>query len=244
MKDPKLRTVEKIKPPYPLGKFPKEFAFLIGKEIVYKLATQPDLNLEGPEWERIFALAINAQWKPSNVGLDDIVKDVCAWGAKTVKNTNPFTAKSIRLISGRNSPVYSYDERDLGSNPNKIGRMALEIWNKRIESLRNKFSHLRTVVLIKSSSVTEFTVFEIETVMYNFDDYEWRRNKRGNLEGHDKRAGIHKFTWQPHGSQFTIIENVPETKLCFKIKKPSKLNEDSVLKSLGFNKNWIQIIKS
>jgi len=31
-----------------------------------------------------------------------------------------------------------------------------------------------------------------------------------NLEGYDRSGDAHVFTWQPHGSQFTIIENVPE----------------------------------
>jgi hypothetical protein len=63
--------------------------------------------LEGSEWERIFAKAIDAEWKPSNVGLDDIIKGAFAWGAKTVKSNVPHQATSVRLIPGRNNPEYS-----------------------------------------------------------------------------------------------------------------------------------------
>ena len=34
---PKLRTVNKSAPAYALNKFPKEFPYIIGKEIVYLL---------------------------------------------------------------------------------------------------------------------------------------------------------------------------------------------------------------
>lgn len=61
--------------------------------------------LEGTDWEQIFARLIGARWKPSNVGLDDVLLEQTAWGAKTVKNDNPATASRVRLISGRNSPV-------------------------------------------------------------------------------------------------------------------------------------------
>lgn len=29
------------------------------------------------------------------------------------------------------------------------------------------------------------------------------------LEDRETKSGFHKFTWQPHGSQLTIIEEVP-----------------------------------
>jgi hypothetical protein len=71
----------------------------------------------------------------------------------------------------------------LNRNPQEIGNDVLEIWNARVESLRNKFSHLRNVVLIKS------------------------------------------FTWQSHGSQFTIIDDVPQEYLLAQVKPPKKLDK-------------------
>jgi hypothetical protein len=50
------------------------------------LATKGRPSLEGEEWEKIFASSIGAEWKPSNIGLDDVVLGNTAWGAKTVKN--------------------------------------------------------------------------------------------------------------------------------------------------------------
>src|SRR4030042_1742692 len=87
-KIPRLRTVDKTLPLYPLNRFPKNFAFNLGREIVYVLATKGSNVLEGSEWEKIFADCIGANWRPSNVGLDDVIFQSCAWGAKTVKSSD------------------------------------------------------------------------------------------------------------------------------------------------------------
>ena len=99
MQSPRLRTVEKYHPPYLLNKFPAHFAVNLGREVVYLLASRSkDARLEGQDWEEIFARLIGAAWKPSNVGLDDIVLEQTAWGAKTVKHAKPSTVSKIRLI--------------------------------------------------------------------------------------------------------------------------------------------------
>ena len=243
-KPPKLRTVSKVEPPYPLGEFPKDFIFKIGREIIYVLATAPVPTVEGKIWERIFSEAINAKWKPSVVGLDDVVLGVCAWGAKSIYHDHPYKAERVRLISGRCSPTYSFGETDLSAHADHIGAEVLEIWNARVEDIRNKFAHLRTVVLIKSDDLTEFAVFETETIRYPPDRYRWERNKNGNLEGFDVRTGLHCFTWQPHGSQFTIIESVPKSRICFRVRKPEARDRNTLLKEIGFNRSWVEIVES
>ena len=241
MKSPRLRTVDKVKPPYPLNQFPRDFGHKIGREVVYLLATKPTPSLEGSEWEQIFATAIGAGWKPSNVGLDDIILKTCAWGAKSVKHADPHKANKVRLISGRNSPAYSFDKTDLGVDPQLIGNDVLNIWNARVDAIRNKFAHLRTVVLIKSNDLTKLAVFETETIRYPPDMYSWSRNKRGNLEGLYKANNEHCFTWQPHGSQFTIIESVPTNCLLISLVAPQKLDKEVVLQALNFEDNWITV---
>lgn len=241
-KTPKLRTVNKSVSAFPLNQFPKEFPFLLGKELIYLLASKGKPELEGSEWENIFANCIGADWKPSNVGLDDVVLGNTAWGAKTVKSSNPSTQKKVRLISGRNSPVYSYGETiDTSSEPNTIGKLVLDIWNERVSAIREKFKHLRTVVLIKSNDLQEVVVFEFETIRYDNELYSWNWNKNNNLEGIDLKTGEHRFTWQPHGSQFTIIEEVPSHSIVIKIKQPETLNKEQVLKALGFDNSWITV---
>ncbi|MEO6135035.1 MAG: hypothetical protein ABIP35_07775 [Ginsengibacter sp.] len=239
---PKLRTVNKSVAAFPLNEFPKEFPFLLGKELIYLLASKGKSELEGSDWESIFASCIGADWKPSNVGLDDVIIGNTAWGAKTVKATKPSTQKKVRLISGRNSPIYSFGERiDTDANPNTVGSLILDIWNERVSAIREKFKHLRTIVLIKSGDLSEVVVFEFETIRYDNELFNWEWNKNNNLVGYGKKTGEHQFTWQPHGSQFTIIEDVPETSLVINIKRPATLDKEEILTALGFDKSWITV---
>lgn len=241
-KSPKLRTVHKSVSAFPLNKFPKEFPFLLGKELIYLLASKGKPELEGSEWESIFSTCIGADWKPSNVGLDDVVMGNTAWGAKTVKSNNPSLQKKVRLISGRNSPNYSFGERsDQKAEAHLIGKLVLEIWNERVSAIREKYKHLRTVVLVKSNDLSEIVVFEFDTIRYDHELYRWEWNKNNNLIGTNKRSGEHSFTWQPHGSQFTIIEDVPEKGLIIKIKQPKVLDKDQILAALGFDKSWVTV---
>jgi hypothetical protein len=147
----------------------------------------------------------------------------------------------VRLISGRNSPAYSFDQTDLDAQPQLLGDSVLEIWNARVEAIRAHFSHLRTVVLVKSPDLTTLTVFEFETVFYPPENYTWQKNKNGNLEAIEKHTGAHRFTWQPHGSRFTIIEPVPQNCLLVTLKSPPRLDKDEVLAALHYDDSWVTV---
>lgn len=241
MAEPRLRTVNKAVPPYPINKFPPQFIETFAADVIYMLATKSSMALEGDEWEQIFAHCVGAQWKPSNVGLDDVIMENCCWSAKTVKSgsANIGTQQAVRLISGRNSPTYSFGvDKITAADPNDVGKMVLEIWNERVSGIRQYFKFARTVVLVKGQDYSEYLIFETETIRYDEDQYDFEWNSRGNLEGFTKGTHIHKFTWQPHGSQFTIVEEIPPERVHLRIKKPEKLDKDAVLKTLGFEKSW------
>lgn len=241
MKEPRLRTVNKAEPPYKINDFPKSFIEKFGAEIVYMYATKSTMSIEGDEWEQIFSNCIGADWKPSNVGLDDVqLKNAC-WSAKTVMGqTHIGEQKTVRLISGRNSPTYSFGiDRITEENPNKIGELVLDIWNERVSGIRQIFKFARTIVLVKSSDYTEYLIFETDTIRYDPSDYNFVWNSRGNLEGLSKKENTHCFTWQPHGSQFTIIEKIPKDRLHVKVRLPKKLDKEAVLKTIKYDSSWI-----
>ncbi len=241
---PRLKGVDKYKPDYPLGQFPDGFAMELGKEIIYLLATRNPPTLEGSDWEQIFARCIGAQWTPSNVGLDDVQLHQMAWSAKTVKHKNPFEANHIRLISGRNSPDYSFAVENVHTeDPNQLGAMILGIWNARITDVRKKFATTRTVVLIKGEDLSTVSVFEEEALKFLPEEYKWEWNQRGNLEGYVKGTNDKRFTWQPHGSQFTITTVVPDNRLKLRIKQPPRLDRNAVLTQLKFDPSWVEIVK-
>jgi hypothetical protein len=209
------------------------------------MATRQPATIEGPDWEKIFAHCINAEWKPSNVGLDDVVLGSFGWSAKTVKATNPFNAKRVRLISGRNSPTYSFGVSDIRVvDPCDLGAHVLSIWNERVSAIRQNYKELRTVILVKSNDLSELVVFEFETIRYDPELFTWRWNKNKNLEGYKIDTDDHVFTWQPHGSQFTIVEEVPKEKLALRIKQPTQLKTDDVLAGVGFNPSWIEVVNT
>ena len=247
---PRLRKATKTSPLFPLNSFPATFVDRLSEHICYHLATRGGADLEGKDWEKIFASCIGASWTPSNVGLDDITHNPSstAWGAKTVKariDTSSQararrTPQKIRLISGRNSPDYSFDSAvdRRKHNPNEVGSMVLEIWNARVREVRAKFENLRTVVLMKGEDLHTAAVFEFDTDMFIPGDLAWEWNTNGNLEGRMLSTNQHKFTWQPHGSQFTIVEEVPVDALRLQFKQPDSLPLKAVLEQVGFNSSF------
>lgn len=245
MKDPRLRTVNKEVPPYELNKFPHKFVDTFARNIVYLLATKQSMSIEGNEWEEIFAECVGAKWKPSNIGLDDVVMGNTCWGAKTVfaQSKHLERQETVRLISGRNSPTYSYGvDKITSAPPDEIGEMVLGIWNERVSAVRHIFKFVRTVVLVKKKDYLEYLIFEFDTVRYDAELYYFQWNTRGNLEGYDKQHNNHCFTWQPHGSQFTIIEKIPQERLHIRVKHPGMLDKASVLKTLDFSEDWYSIL--
>lgn len=244
MTEPKLRNAH-VKEPYPLGEFPEGFAKVVAGELSASIAVGRT-DVEGKDWEQIFAKAIKAEWHPSVIGLDDILVPSlsAAWGAKTVKNSKPFLAKRIRLISGRNSLAYSYDVSDLKSlSPSEIGEKVLGIWNERVASLYKKYKTLRTVTLLKGPDLKNVSVFEKDTVRYFFEEYDWKWNKGNNLVGIAKSNDETKFTWQPHGAQFTIHENVPDNALHIELDPPKIFPTDAILKLIGFGDKSFRVIE-
>jgi hypothetical protein len=95
--------------------------------------------------------------------------------------------------------------------------------------------------LVKSNDLSQVAVFEFDTIRYDPELFNFIWNKNGNLEGYPKGTKDKRFVWQPHGSQFTIIEKVPEQTLILKIKQPETLNKEKILTAIGFDKSWVTI---
>ena len=199
-------------------------------------------DITGTDWGDAFAQAINGTHLDSPVGIADVVLDKNCWSMKTVKNTDPFSAKNIRLISGRCSPDYSYGITDPHKDVQKTGEAVLGIWNERVNIANDHYSQLRTSILVRSEDLLSYTLFEEETLRYRTTDYHWNANKNGNLIGLDKNEKV-CFTWQPHGSQFTIHTEIPENAIKFTIKQPPRLEQKDILEKLNFDSSWITIVR-
>ena len=134
MEHPKLRDSTRLLTHelYPINEIPENIIRKLGRQLVYLLCIGRK-DLSGDDWGNVFAEAIGGVHLQSPIGIADVVYDKMAWSMKTVKKDNPHTSNfSIRLISGRCSPDYSYGISDPHEDIQKTGRAVLNIWNERV----------------------------------------------------------------------------------------------------------------
>lgn len=240
---PEVRTRDGIEKhePYPLNEFRKDIIESIAKRIVH-LKAVGKADMSGDEFSRIFADSVGGMSYAKPVGIADVSWNGCCWSVKTVQHKRPHKAKSLRLISGRNSPTYSSRISDTLADVTATGRSVLDIYNKRIERAKWDHDDVRLVVLIRNMAAQEFTLFERPIVSLVANCYRWEKNKNNNLQGFENDRRM--FTWQPHGSQFTIHEPVPSSATRFKINhEPGMLEMEHVLRLVKFSPDWVTILE-
>jgi len=224
---------------YPLGQIPPQMIYQMGKWFTYQyLVGSKDIT--GGVWGDVFAASIGGTHLDSSLGLADVIYESQCWSTKTVKTNNPHSQKRVRVISGRCSPDYSYGITDPHKDIQKTGTAVLSIYNERINIAKDKYEPLRAVILIRNFDTFEFSLFEHEVYRYVTSEYEWRSNRSGNLEGFDA-TDRHCFTWQPHGSQFTVLYDAPTSVIKFSVKHPPVLDFQKTLDQAGFDESWITI---
>lgn len=155
MKHPKLRDSKHLitNELYPIGDIPKEYIVKIGGHVVYPIHSGR-ADMTGDDWGDIFADAIGGKHLASPVGIADVELGNMAWSMKTVKSTNVFECESIRLISGRCSPDYSFGITDPHENIQRTGDAVLAVWNERINIARDHYNQVRESILIRNEELT------------------------------------------------------------------------------------------
>lgn len=243
MRRPKLRDLSRLKTNelFPINDIPKDVIVKIGGYLIYLLYIGRT-DISGDDWSDAFAYAIGGENLSSPIGIADVVFQKMAWSMKTVKSNNPFSARSVRLISGRCSPDYSYGITDPHKNIQETGRAVLGIWNERINIAQDSYNPVRTSILVRSADLLSYCLFEEENHRYRTNDYIWEVNRNGNLEGKDVATGEVRFTWQPHGSQFTIHTKIPSSAVRFEIKRPPIISKSAIWEAINFNESWVKIL--
>lgn len=244
MEHPKLRDSKRllVHEPYPLNEFPENVIKNIGRQLIFLLCIGRT-DISGNDWGDVFAKAIGGNHLQSSLGIADVEFDKMAWSMKTVKYSNPHQLdKHIRLISGRCSPDFSYGITDPHEDIQKTGRCVLNIWNERVNIAGDYYSQVRNCILVRSDDLLTYTLFEEKNHRFATNAYRWIENKNGNLIGVNKKTGENCFTWQPHGSQFTIHTKVPSKTIKFKIKCPPVLNVEHTLKQINYDDSWVEIV--
>jgi hypothetical protein len=229
--------------PWPIGSFSDGVITRISRQLVHRMAVG-HADITGDDFGTIFANAVEGVHRESPLGIADVVRNGYAWSVKTVKSNNPFSQSTVRLISGRNSPDYSLGIQNLHKDLNATGKAVLAVWNARVNESLGEHDDLRVAVFVRNMSRREFVLFEEVAQRYAADDYIWTKNRQGNLEGRDKTTGNHKFTWQFHGSQFTVKRHVPGSAIKFRIKNaPTTLEMQHVLRLARYSDSWVEIIR-
>jgi len=243
MHRPRLRDNKGKKPLelYPLGEIPQNVVWEISKWMTYYFAIGK-ADIAGEDWGDIFAKGIKGEHLGRPIGLADVVLEGMAWSVKSVKMTKPHDRKKARVISGRCSPDYSHGIANPHEDIQNTGRAVLSIYNERINIAKEDYEPLRTIILIRDFNTLEFTLFEQDTVRYITSEYIWEKNKNGNLEGYHMESNRHCFTWQPHGSQFTVLYDIPAYACRFKIKRPAVFDVEEALQQIGFDESWVTIL--
>ena len=243
MNKPKLRGKRtRRESPYSLGEIPDSILRLIGGQIVHRSAIGMR-DISGDDAAEIFAFAIEGEHRSSPLGIADVCFKNCACSVKTVKSNNPFKVQQVRLISGRNSPDYSLGISMAHDDIQKTGSAVLSIWNARVDETLDEFDELRVVVMIRNFESKQFLIFEEEAQRYIPSEFEWQYNDKRNLEGVEKSTGERKFTWQFHGSQFTVHRAVPVSARKFQINTDiPTLDSSAVLKEIGYSQAWVELI--
>ncbi len=233
MHRPKLRDniKKQFNEPYLLGDFPDYIIRKIGKH-----------DISGEVWGDIFAKSIDGDHLNSPVGLADVILDGMAWSVKSIKATKPHDIHKARVISGRCSPDYSYGIQNPHEDLQLTGRAVLGIWNERVNIAKDSFEPLRSILLIRNINTLEFTLYEHELHRFNTRDFIWKVNKKGNVEGYEIDSQKHVFTWQPHGSQFTIIHSIPSSAKKFILKRPPVLDFNKTMQQVNYDDSWVTIL--
>lgn len=243
MPRPRLRDANRLRTHelYPLNVFPDDLVRRIGSYFIY-LYYIGRKDISGSDWGDAFAAAINGTHLDSPIGIADVTFDRCCWSMKTVKAADPLSCHTVRLISGRCSPDYSYGISDPHEDIQRTGDAVLGIWNERVNIATDHFGQVRTAILIRSTDLKTYLLFEEDTQRFRTTDFHWKVNTNGNLIGLDDN-NVTCFTWQPHGSQFTIHTKVPEENTKFKITLPeTRLNLTDVLDIINYDDSWVTIL--
>ncbi len=238
LRDSKKLNTEEI---YPINEIPEKIITKIFGHIVYLIGTGRK-DISGDDFGDALAKAINGIHYASPVGIVDVSVGKMAWSAKTIKISNPFRAKIVRLISGRNSPDYSMGIHNAHEDIQKTGDAVLQIWNERINVAHSSFNTLRTMVLIRSGDLKDFVLYEENAEQFAISNYSWVKNRNGNLLGVEKQTKRTCFTWQPHGAQFTIHSVLPSKVYRLSLQHPQKLDEEAFLMTMNYNAEWIHFV--
>ena len=217
----------------PADLFTKKFIKAFSEEIICNIYCDRG-DITGDDWEKIFAACIDVPWERSRSFYDVVDHtSLTAWSAKTIGYKN---SKFVRLISGRNSPLQTFKQQinPTKDDPAEVGSVILQIWNDRVLGVKEKFERFKTIVLLRYDNLTEFRIFYYDTETYDHKNYKWHWTSSNNLHAFNSNNQM-AFLWQPKGSQFTIMKEVPNKTQYISVNNPGSISRSKVLETVKFS---------
>ena len=209
------------------------FAHELGKDLTFLLATRGRLELDDEEWARMLEQAMRTESQDRAI----------LRRARCFRVRHTFEIHHVSLANALSLSAGFYELLRKGEpDSNKLGAMLLEAWNKSLSVVRG-FDEERFSVLFVGMDSPCAVFFEVPIVPFEPSEYAWDWNEDDGLDGYVKRTGGQRFTWQPHGSQFTITTVIPDNRLKLRIRQPPRLDREEVLTQLKFDPSWVEIVK-
>ena len=205
----------------------------LGKDLTFLLATRGRLEIDNEEWARMLERATRAE--SSDRAIQRRARCFRVW--------HTFEIHHVSLTNTLHLPM-DFDKAvsECAADPSKLGAMILGAWNKSL-SIICGFDEERFSVLFAGMDSPCAVFFEVPIIPFEFSEYDWDWNEDDGLDGYVKGTGVQRFTWQPHGSQFTITTAIPDNRLKLRIRQPPRLDREEVLTQLKFDPSWVEIVK-
>lgn len=129
------------------------------------------------------------------------------------------------------------DINDPNADIQETGNDVTSIYNQRIDQARSNYCDTRLGVFIRNMQTLEYSYFERALTPFSVNDFMWRLNKNQNLEAFNRAQ--HQFTWQPHGSQLTMIESVPASAVRFRLnQRTNAISLPALSKDVEYTLDW------
>lgn len=128
-------------------------------------------------------------------GAMNVSKDDAAWLTDTVRMPRPHEATSIDIGCGRCHPDHTFGIEDPYDNIQQTGETVLALWNARLSFTMCHYPKPHAMALAMNPDLTDFLLFDKPLERINIADYEWKENKRHNLEGFHRLTKQKCFIW-------------------------------------------------
>lgn len=160
--------------------------------------------LSGPNWERIGAAMLGANYRHGGMDKFDCFKNHMAWSAKTTEQETAGAAY-YKLLN------LAWTESD---QPSIVGDHALASYNADVVAATySRFQVFRSLVLLRNHASDQLTLYEKDIRPLETSQYRWKKHFRKgryvSAHGHDRRSGAMRFSVTLTDRRLFVADPIP-----------------------------------